>query len=318
MALYLISCVGVEHDLPYLEHFVRHYRSLGIAPGSFKILLHAKGPASPRLAEARTILSRHDIPGEPWIEPNYSSIEMWKQRQNLQKSVAGPQDWVISADIDELHEYPAPIEDVIAWCEREGHEIVQGPFVDRLSADGRLIDVPDPERPLSEAFPIQAELRHHIGGHTRNVNLGGSVNMMLMRGDIMPGNGGHNPAPEHQDRRYALGGMLWQFRRLAEPRFLFTMPFLVHHYKWTTGLLEHSIKRLETEFMTPADKEYTQKLVTFFGSTGDVPVNALATRDPARDRPADWQAKVREMRRRHAFIRPVMKAKAAIRKVLGR
>lgn len=318
MALYLISCVGVEHDLPYLEHFVRHYRLLGIEPTSFKILLHAKDPDSPRLAEARASLLRHDILGEPWIEPNYSSIEMWKQRQNLQKSVAGHEDWVISADIDELHEYPAPIEDVIAWCEREGHEIVQGPFIDRLSTAGHLIDVPDPERLLSEAFPIQAELRHHIGGHTRNVNLGGSVKMMLMRGDILPGNGGHNPAPEHRDRRYALGGPLWQFKTLAQHRFLFAMPFLVHHYKWTAGLLEHSAERLGKETMTPADREYTEKLVAFFGGTGDVPVNTLATRDPARDQPADWQAKVRQMRRRYALMRPVIEAKSMIRKVIGK
>lgn len=318
MALYLTSCVGVEHDLPYLEHFVQHYMALGVEAGSFRLLLHATDPASPRLSEAQEILARHGIAGVPWIEPEYSSVEMWKRRQDLQKSVAGPDDWVISADIDELHEYPAPLEAIIAWCEREGHEIVQGPFIDRLASDGKLVDLPDPDRSLADAFPVQAELRHHIGGHTRNVNLGGSVKMMLMRGDILPGNGGHNPTPEHNDRRFALGGLLWRFKKLAEPRFLFTMPFSVHHYKWTKGLLEHSTKRLETEYMTPADREYTQKLAAFFDDAQDVPVGDLATRDPARDRPADWQAKVREMRRRYALLLPLIGAKAVLRRAVGR
>ena len=316
MALYLISCVGVEHDLPYLEHFVRHYKSLGVEPDSFHLLMHAKDPASPRLEEAKAILARHDITGIPWIEPNYSSVEMWQQRQNLQKRIAKPEDWVISADIDELHEYPAPLEDIIAWCEREGHEIVQGPFIDRLSADGQLVDVPGPDRRLEDVFPVQAELRHHIGGYTTNVNLAGSVNLMLVRGDVLLGNGGHSPEIGYQNRRYALGGILWRFNRLAEPKFLFSIPFLVHHYKWTTGLLEHSVKRLEAEAMTPADREYTSKLVAFFKSAEGIPVDALATRDPARDQPDDWQAKVRELRRSYAFMRPMIDAKRAFRKVV--
>ena len=317
MALYLISCVGVENDLPYLEHFVRHYRGIGVAPEDFRLILQTADPDSPRLRAALDILEGHGIAqSRLWHEP-YSSRTMWEERRRLQREIAGPGDWVVSADVDELHEYPAPLREIVAWCEREGYDIVQGPFIDRLPEDGRLTELPPPDRPLTEAYPVQTELRHHIGGHTRNVNLGGSVNLMLVRGDVMPGIGGHNALPAARSHSYALGGPLWRFRRLSEPRFLFGMPFLVHHYKWTAGLLERLRERLDHQEMTPADREYTEKVVAFFDGEG-VSIEALARRDPARDAPVDWQKKVTELRRRHARMLPVIYAKAAVRKALGR
>lgn len=317
MAPYLISCVGVENDLPYLEHFLRHYERLGIAPANMRLILQSANPGSPRLHAAREILDRHGIP-EPrlWTEP-YSSRTMWEQRRRLQQEIAGPSDWVVSADVDEFHEYPAPLAEIVAWCEREGHDVVQGPFIDRLPADGHLTELPPPEVSIDEAYPVQTELRHHIGGHTRNVNLGGSVNLMLIRGDVMPGIGGHNALPSDRSYSYALGGPLWRFRRLAEPRFLFAMPFLVHHYKWTAGLLERLRERLDHQEMTPAAREYTEKVVAFFEGRG-VPMEGLAKRDPARDARADWKAKAAELRRRHARMLPMLYAKAAVRKALGR
>ncbi len=323
MALYLISCVGVENDLPYLEHFLRHYEELGIAPANFRIILQTTDPDSPRLAQARDILARHGVPGDiHWSAP-YSSRSMWEERRRVQAETAGPSDWVVSADVDEMHEYPAPLPEIVAWCEREGHDIVQGPFVDRLAAGGGLAEVPPSDGALDETFPVQTELRHHIGGHTRNVNLGGSVNLMLMRGDILPGIGGHNVHPGGprlggKAPGFAQGGPLWRFRKLADPRFLFTMPFLVHHYKWTGGLIGRMRERLDSQEMTPAGREYTEKVVAFFDNPGALRMESLATRDPARDRPADWQGKVREMRRRHAFMRPMIEAKAAIRRVIGK
>jgi hypothetical protein len=318
MVLHLLSCVGVENDLPYLEHFIRHYERLGIAPENFRLILQTTDPDSPRLRKARDILESHGIAQDHlWSEP-YSSRTMWEERRRLQQEIAGPRDWVVSADVDELHEYPAPLEEIVAWCESEGHDIVQGPFIDRLPADGRLSEVPPPaERSLAEACPVQTELRHHIGGHTRNVNLGGSVNLMLIRGDVMPGIGGHNPLPSAKTRDYALGGPLWRFRRLSEPRFLFSMPFLVHHYKWTAGLMERLRERLDHQEMTPAGREYTEKVVAFFDGKG-VAMESLPRRDPDRDAPADWKGKVAEMRRRHARMLPMLYAKAALRKAIGR
>ena len=316
MALYLISCVGVEHDLPYLEHFLRYYKGLGIAPGNFRVILQTTDPDSPNLAKARDILIRHGVPGDlHWSAP-YSSRTMWEERRRVQAEVAGPSDWVVSADVDERHEYPAPLSEIVAWCEREGYDVIQGPFVDRLAAGGGLAKVPPPDGALDETFPVQTELRHHIGGHTRNVNLGGSVNLMLIRGNVLPGIGGHSPHTKLKSSKFALGGPLWQFKKLADARFLFTMPFLVHHYKWTDGLVERMRERLEHQEMSQAAREYTEKVVTFFDGPDALRMERLATRDPARDRPVDWQAKVRDMRRRYALMRPMIDAKRAFRKVV--
>lgn len=311
--LHLISCIGVRADLGYLPHFLDHYSALGVAPEQFRLILQSAEGAGPALERAQAILKTRGIVAHKiWTDP-YTSTMMWAERRALQQEVAAPDDWVLSADVDEFHEYPAPLEEIMAWCARCGHRIVQGPFIDRLAASGRLEPVPDAGGDIAAAFPLQTELRHFIAGYSEQINLGGSVKLMLMRGDVLPGTGGHGPL--HPSEHFVYGVKLNKLKAMQTVDTLFRLPFLVHHYKWTEDLQTRMRRRLDTPGITPQGRAYAEKLLAYFGedaATG-VETGRLTLRDPARDAPRDWKAAVRRLKL-HRRLAPQT---AKIRRIVG-
>jgi len=298
MQLHLITCVGVEDDLAYLPHFLSHYRSLGVPGEHVHVLSQAIREDHPALDAADRILAKHDVPpARRWIAP-YTSRGMWEQRRALQKARVAPADYVLSADVDEFHEYPVPPVELCAWCREAGYDVVQGPFIDRLSASGGLDALPSSDRSIFDAYPLQTELRHTLAGLTDDINLGGSVKLMMIRGDVEPGLGGHGALGEHRGRPHALGLHLSRFHELADPRARFAMPFLVHHFKWTAGVAERMRKRLRTPGISPAGKAYAERLLAFFDSGSGLDPRSLVTRNAVRDAPADWQKSVAAWRRK--------------------
>ena len=140
-------------DLPLLPHFLAHYRRLGVAPGDVHAILNAPSPDDPRLAAALdTMRGAGCAPPEVWTEP-YTSGAMWERRRALQDRVAPPDRWVLSADVDEFHEYPEPLPDFLGRCAALGADCVQGPFVDRLAPGGRPGRPSRPRPASSSSFP---------------------------------------------------------------------------------------------------------------------------------------------------------------------
>lgn len=298
MRLHLITCVGVEDDLGYLPHFLAHYRALGVPSANIHVLAQATEDDHPGLHAADRLLAEHDVgPAKRWIAP-YTSRSMWEQRRALQKARVEPTDFVLSADIDEFHEYPVDPMELCNWCRDAGYDVVQGPFIDRLSASGVLAPVPPPEQSIFDVYSIETEVRHTLAGITQDINLGGSVKLMMIRGDVEPGLGGHGALGEHRDRPHALGIHLSRFHELEDPRARFTMPFLVHHFKWTAGVAERMRRRLETPGISPAGRAYAERLLEFFDGNDLLDPQSLAVRDPARDKPADWKKSVATWRRK--------------------
>ena len=79
----------------------------------------------------------------------------------------------------------------------------------------------------------------------------GTVKMMLFRGDVLPGIGGHAPwVARHgpwrlEGVRYAAGRPAGGFAEVVDPKWRFDQPAAVHHYKWTAGLAEDVRRRRE-------------------------------------------------------------------------
>ena len=316
----LISCIGVDGpaggDLPLLRHFLDYYAGLGIPPTRMHLILNARDAGSPDLVEARGVLERFGTTPEIWIG-FYTSAAMWDRRRALQRRVADADDWIVNADADEFHDYPAPLDEVIAFCEARGARCVQGPFVDRIAADGTLAALDD-VRPIWEQFPVAADVGSAIGKRPGAEDATGTVKMMLHRGDVSPGLGGHNPqdtAPEG----LLYGLPLMFFPRIKSPDWRFGLPFRVWHFKWTAGLAQRLEERRATTGSSPAGSRYGGRILDYLNRTGgrivpgDVP---LAPLDLDRVR-RDWRDRTVRIADLAAGLGPSRARAARLRQIRG-
>lgn len=298
----LITCIGVQTDLVLLPHFLTHYLTLGIAPLRVHAILNAPDPDAAGLAQADAILAAQGCPpGRRWIAP-YTSDTMWAQRRTLQSSVAGPQDWVISADVDEFHAYPEPLDAFLARCDRLGVDCVHGPFVDRLAPGGRLAPV-DPAPPVLAQFPIMADVIWSIAGRGAAHDRWGTVKIMAMKGRVRPRRGGHG-AEAGSAKRPLTVLPLGDFPGIERPRWRFAVPMRVYHVHWVAGLETRLRTRLQTAGASRAGSEYGARQIDHIAQHGGISLAHVVVDKGARRLPWRW---------RLALIRAEGRARLAVR-----
>lgn len=287
----LITCVGVGHDLDLLPHFLRHYLDLGVQPERVRPVLNATASDARHLERAEAILADYGVTAaEIWTEP-YTSDGMWAKRREVQLREVEPEDWLLSADVDELHEYPEPLSTFLARCERMGVNCVQGVFIDRLASGGHLAPVMA-EPALADQFPVHADVIWSLFGRGAHHNRGGTVKLMAVHGHILPGRGGHD-AQRGQPARYLYSHPLSGFTGLERPAFRFAVPTRVNHFHWTQSLPERLQRRLDTPGVSPAGREYGQKQLDHLAAHGGVALPP-ASRPEVND--GDWIRRMRRMR----------------------
>lgn len=323
----LLSCVGVDLELGMLPHFLEHYLALGIPARNVRVILNSRDPGSPGLDAADRLLARHGAPrGRRWIAP-YTSEAMWAERRALQAEVAGTGDWIVNADVDELHEYPAPIGEVIAELERTRRNCVQGVMIDRLAPDGSLAPV-RPGEPLAAQFPLRADVSLSVIGTGENHGVSGTIKLMLHRHDVLPRRGGHTIHDDGAPARYAAGNRLSVFPGAREPDWRARFPFRVHHYKWTQTLRESLDRRLATEGVSVAGREYGGKIDRYLAAHDRIRLeDASLFEDPPGAGAGDggWRARLAALRRsapywtlRNAVRLRVQLVRGALHRRLGR
>jgi len=292
-APWLLTCIGVEHDLALMPHFLNHYLDLGVRPDRICAILNARDGDSPALRAAEACLLARGAPApERWIGA-YTSDGMWERRRALQARVAAPDDWVISADVDELHEYPAPLGDFLSYCARAGIDCVDGPFIDRLAPGGQLAEVL-PEPAIMAQFPIEAEVVASLGWFGRHHTHFGTVKAMAFRARLMPRRGGHGVIVPEGGTRHVFGQPLGAFPGITRPAFRFACPVRVHHFHWTAGLAERLRQRLATPGVSDAGREYGARQLDHFDRHGGIDLGSVAIRSPDPDR--NWQARIARLR----------------------
>ena len=306
----LITCVGVEHDVPLLPHFLRHYLALGIQPERMRVIVNAVSINAPGLNAAQSVLGDFGVKHvETWIAP-YTSASMWEKRREVQVREAAPDDWVISADVDELHEYPEPLDDFLGRCDKIGADCVQGPFIDRLASGGTLAPIV-PEASIMEQFPLMTDVIWALGGQGKNHDQHGTVKIMAIKGRVLPSRGGHHPLPD-QPMSYLYRIPLAQFPAITDPAFRFSIPSRVHHFHWTDALVERLERRLATPGVSPAGAEYGAKQLSHISEHGGISLERVAMAEELKV--DDWQSDLERMRRLAQKIR----LKNAIRRPIGR
>ncbi|MEE4348765.1 MAG: glycosyltransferase family 2 protein [Pacificimonas sp.] len=294
--VHLISCVGVAHDLPLLPHFLKHYLGLGVLPENIHIIINAAEPGHHGLAAAEDIAAANGIRApRRWIAP-YTSNDMWEQRRQTQADAANRDDWVISADVDELHEYPARLPSILSYMERGGSNCAQGVFIDRLAPDGALAPVAaDPS--LFAQYPVKADVACTVRRGEEGAYWHGTVKLMLYRAMLSPRLGGHRAETENADVRSIYGANLSSFRGMTRAAIRFGIPFRVHHFKWTAALKRAVRQRFETKGASEVGSRYGRNLLGFIGDEDHVDLAAvpIMSRDYASLMP--WRLRIAAMRR---------------------
>jgi len=306
--LRLVTCIGVDHDLALLPHFVDHYQALGITGAGMIALLNTPEPENPRLAEAQRICTDAGVVWQNWIAP-YTSDAMWRKRREIQAKFCSSEDWVISADVDEFHQFPERLPIFLDRCEALGANVVQGVFVDRIDAGGRLRSIGSSPS-LAEQFPLVADAMGLVGRSGRHHNRFGTVKLMAIRGGILPERGGHDVLPG-QDAKYLYRAPLGQFARIEEPDFRFAVPTRVNHYRWTGSLVGSLRQRLATPGVSVAGEEYGLKQLAFMERNDRFDPDRLPRDEDGFPR-VDWEGKLRAMRRKGAIMSAAYKLRLAL------
>ena len=315
--MHLISCVGVDTEYEYLAHFIAHYRALGVDPASFHIILNTRDEASPNLERAITLLRDEGLPApDVWIAP-YTSDSMWAKRREVQARVAAADDWVISADVDEFHEYPLALSALLAECERQGVNCLQGVLIDRLAADGRLAPV-RADVALGQTFPIQADVQCTIGQTGQHHDWFGTVKAMAFKGALFPARGGHHVEPGRTPVRYLFGRRLATFPGIGKARFRFLVPLRVHHYKWSESMPKALRQRLATPGVSAAGAEYGQKLIAYIDRNHGIRLPDVPVRNTRRAPRLSWRSRLAYMKTLDALYWYMGKPRRMLRGVARR
>ena len=265
----LLTCLGVELELTHLRHFLAHYTGLGIPNSNMHLILNALEPDDPNLAAAARIVTGFGAPPpRHWIAP-YTSDGMWSERRRLQRDSVRPGEWVVNADVDEHHRYPAPLPDIVRHCEAKGYNGVQGFMIDRLASGGALQPVRDAPD-LASQFPIEAEVSLSLLGRGEHHGVDSTTKLMLHRAEVLPGRGGHNPAACGAAPRYLAGQRLALHPRAADPAFRFAYPFRVDHYKWTATRETTIRRRIATPGVSPAGEAEGGRMSRYLARHGRV------------------------------------------------
>ncbi|MFD8308511.1 hypothetical protein ACFV29_40275 [Streptomyces sp. NPDC059690] len=130
-----------------------------------------------------------------------------------------PDDWWIVADLDEFHVFDRPLADITAFCDAHDYDFLQGAFLDRVDADGRLTGpLPHGGTPLWRQYPL-------AGWLTLALLDGRPTKITLARGTVELDLGQH----------YAWTG------RGAPVGEIYAQ---VHHFKWTSSARRRLARRV--------------------------------------------------------------------------
>jgi len=215
MAIVLISEVG--GDLRLLPASLEYYKSLGI--DSILITLHVRRRDS--IEENwvhRTVASFDGVLASIWCDPTLNHVRRFQERNRAIAQYCSDSDWIVNADIDEFHEYPLPLPEMVRECERSQFAYVKGTIVDRIAANGSLPELNPKD--LWQQFPLRTRI-------TKNILGANDQKVALSRAFVRTSPGHHCVHPEDEEFKHS-----WRSVN-------------VHHFKWDSDVVPRLRARIE-------------------------------------------------------------------------
>lgn len=219
--LSLITTCGQKH-IHLIQPFVEHYRACGVK--NFLINLHLAPDCPLEEREhyaglASTRLRQVGLELNAILCCPFDALAVRQFHDALQMNMPETK-WYISADMDEFHEYPGGILEILGFMERYSLDYMRGVFVDRIARHG----FPHYNERLSiwSQFPLGCNLTHAL--------LGGWIDkVMVHRAGVRLLPGHHFPHPERTLR--AFPGV-----------------HHVHHFKWDASVVPRLTERLDEDW----------------------------------------------------------------------
>ncbi len=216
--------VGIEEDNRLLPQFLAHYHKLGV--DQFLInLIDTRGDGSilqsckQMLAPYKHVFANVHIGKHRWTK----QIALMKIAQ---EEYAAPTDWVLTPDLDELHEYSKPLREVLTQADTSGYNVITGEFLDRITESGELIEL-NTQMPLSQQFPLGCQMSVVVQQVPR-------VRTVAVRGDVFIGKNFDTDGDPEMIKGQVEG------RVRLHP----TEKVVIHHYKWHSRVLKNCAQRL--------------------------------------------------------------------------
>ncbi|WP_304451408.1 glycosyltransferase family 2 protein [Nocardiopsis sp. YSL2] len=278
----VIAVIGpVETAL--LRAWVEHYRTLGA--NDFHLALHLPEHAPPGAEGAlRATLTDLAVTSTlvehgPWHETTNVIL-----RDRL-RTQAG-EGWHLIADSDEFHTFPDALPEMIATAEQEGHTVVRGLMLDRVTRTGELTGWCAPEEVNTRAdLRDRLDTAYPLGGWITHRLLHGDPRKIVLARSDVPLSSGNHRAPGHHPANGPVA--------------------VVHHFKWRTGVeadLRRRIARLTSGTWTETNPAVRHEAARFLNHLRQND-ERIDTTDPALDfrpvtldrTPAAWQGEAHQV-----------------------
>jgi hypothetical protein len=239
--VYLICCIGVEYDYDIVSHSIKYYRELGV--DRFLFILNTEDENSEKLKYVQNILRKYNIEEEMvWIGEFDDSVKTRNMEQIVLENTDS-KDWVITIDVDEFHKYDIDLKKFIFYCEKKNYNCVWGRFVDRLTENGKIVDINE-DTNIWDIFPVKTDMRYWNRTSYRKI---------LLRKSYIKVKGGHHFCVDDKKCKY------------------FPYRMEVHHFKWRGELIKKLKRRVELfkkhnllRFRMAAE----QKVITIYKNEG--------------------------------------------------
>lgn len=206
-----------------LRPFVEHYRAYGVDAFYINLNFDVKYPVDQHAAyleQANSILGKLGLSIYSVYVCPFDAMAVRRHHDAIQARIAPHSPWIVSADLDEFHEFPDELHALAAFMESHRMDHVRGRFVDRMARSG----FPEFSEGMSiwKQFPLGTDI-------TREILHAYVDKVMLSHSDValLPGHHFIQSGPT-------------------------MMPFdgihPVHHFKWDATVVPRFKRRLEADW----------------------------------------------------------------------
>ncbi|KAJ1457997.1 hypothetical protein M885DRAFT_514558 [Pelagophyceae sp. CCMP2097] len=258
-----------------LPHFLDLYLTKGGIPASnVAITLHEAKEHNQHTEGMIAVLDAAGVYYDVWVGTFTSDTKAW-HRNKLVAETLGDDDWIIVADIDELHQFPGldqgaaarngsapafkdptPIESYLRRAESKGFNYVLGEFEDRVGLGGELrhvlpLDPKDAATSIESQFPLRCSMTQWTkpqSGWQKLVLPAAETTKVVAHKAYLSIHRSAHYVKRGSYFRAALALLRFDFSKYSArwPRRDAKQMLRVEHYKWVAGLVPYLDRRVRT------------------------------------------------------------------------